>query len=66
MNILAKGKFTGWHMTTILVAFFGVVIAVNFFMARMAVGTFGGTVVDNRITTAGSPPPTGRTGSAGR
>jgi nitrogen fixation protein FixH len=47
MNILAKGKFTGWHMTTILVAFFGVVIAVNFFMARMAVGTFGGTVVDN-------------------
>ena len=45
--MLAKGKFTGWHMTAILVAFFGVVMAVNFIMARMAVSTFGGTVVDN-------------------
>lgn len=45
--MLAKGKFTGWHMTAILVAFFGTVIAVNFFMAKLAVGTFGGTVVDN-------------------
>jgi len=34
-------------MTAILVAFFGVVVAVNFTMARYAVGTFGGTVVDN-------------------
>ena len=47
MKILANGKFTGWHMTAILVAFFGVVMAVNFNMARMAVITFGGTVVDN-------------------
>jgi nitrogen fixation protein FixH len=47
MKILANGKFTGWHMTTILVAFFGVVMAVNFTMARMAVSSFGGTVVDN-------------------
>lgn len=47
MNILSHGKFTGWHMTAILVTFFGVVMAVNFTMARMAVGTFGGTVVDN-------------------
>lgn len=39
--------FTGWHMTTILVGFFGVVIAVNLVMARYALGTFGGTVVDN-------------------
>lgn len=39
--------FTGWHMTGIMVAFFGVVIAVNFLMASYAVGTFGGTVVDN-------------------
>ena len=39
--------FTGWHMTGILVAFFGIVIAVNLVMARYAVGTFGGTVVDN-------------------
>ncbi len=47
MNILTQGKFTGWHMTAILVTFFGIVMAVNFTMARMAVGTFGGTVVDN-------------------
>lgn len=39
--------FTGRHMTAILVTFFGVVIAVNFYMARVAIGTFGGTVVDN-------------------
>lgn len=47
MRILTNGKFTGWHMTAILVAFFGVVMAVNFTMARMAVSSFGGTVVDN-------------------
>ena len=40
-------SFTGRHMAMILIAFFGVVIAVNFYMERMAVGTFGGTVVDN-------------------
>jgi nitrogen fixation protein FixH len=40
-------RFTGWHMVTILVAFFGVVVAVNLVMARFAVSTFGGTVVDN-------------------
>lgn len=39
--------FTGWHMTGIVVAMFGVVIAVNFVMAGYAIGTFGGTVVDN-------------------
>ena len=47
MKMFANGKFTGWHMTAILVTFFGVVMAVNFTMARMAVSTFGGTVVDN-------------------
>jgi len=47
MKILSDGKFTGWHMTAILVAFFGTVMAVNFYMARMALGTFSGTVVDN-------------------
>ncbi|WAT18181.1 FixH family protein [Aurantiacibacter sp. MUD11] len=40
-------KFTGWHMTAILVAFFGTVAAVNFSMARYATGTFGGVVVEN-------------------
>lgn len=39
--------FTGWHMATILVGFFGIVIAVNVYMARAAISTFGGTVVDN-------------------
>lgn len=40
-------RFTGWHMAAILTGFFAVVIAVNFTMARLAVATFGGTVVDN-------------------
>lgn len=39
--------FTGWHMTMIMVAFFTVVIAVNVTMARLAIGSFGGTVVEN-------------------
>lgn len=39
--------FTGRHMAAILVAFFGVVIAVNVTMATFATRTFGGTVVDN-------------------
>lgn len=39
--------FTGRHMAMILVAFFGVVITVNIVMARFALSTFGGTVVDN-------------------
>lgn len=40
-------RFTGRHMAIIMICFFGVVIAVNLMMARFAVGTFGGTVVDN-------------------
>lgn len=40
-------QFTGWHMATLMVAFFGVVIAVNFIMARAAIRTFGGEVVEN-------------------
>ncbi|MGE4430299.1 MAG: FixH family protein [Sphingobium sp.] len=39
--------FTGRHMAIIMIAFFGVIIAVNLVMARFAVSTFGGTVVDN-------------------
>ena len=42
-----QGKFTGWHATIILVAFFGVVVAVNFTMAALARSTFGGVVVEN-------------------
>lgn len=40
-------RFTGWHMTGILVVFFAVVIAVNMLMATVAIRSFGGTVVDN-------------------
>ncbi|RIV89603.1 hypothetical protein D2V17_05910 [Aurantiacibacter xanthus] len=40
-------KFTGWHMTGILVAFFGTVMAVNFTMAGFALSTFGGIQVEN-------------------
>lgn len=40
-------RFTGRHMTAIMVAFFGVIIAVNFTMARLASSTFGGMVVEN-------------------
>lgn len=47
MATISPRLFTGRHMATILVTFFGVVIAVNLLMARLAIGTFGGTVVDN-------------------
>lgn len=43
----ARGRFTGRHLTIILVAFFGVVVAVNVLMARFATATFGGIVVEN-------------------
>jgi len=39
--------FSGRHMTAILIAFFGVVIAVNLTMATFATRTFGGVVVEN-------------------
>ncbi len=39
--------FTGRHIAIILVAFFGVVIAVNVTMAWLASSTFGGLVVKN-------------------
>ena len=42
-----EGRFTGWHATAILVAFFGVVVTVNITMASFARSSFGGVVVDN-------------------
>ncbi|MBP6030925.1 MAG: FixH family protein [Sphingobium sp.] len=39
--------FTGHHMAMVLVTFFAIVIGVNIIMARYAIMTFGGTVVDN-------------------
>ncbi|ASK87042.1 FixH family protein [Sphingorhabdus sp. SMR4y] len=40
-------KFTGYHAAAMIVAFFAVVVGVNLFMARFALSTFSGTVVDN-------------------
>jgi nitrogen fixation protein FixH len=40
-------RFTGWHMAAILLAFFGVVVAVNVALATLAARTFGGVVVEN-------------------
>lgn len=42
-----KTPFTGRHMTAIMIAFLGTVVAVNVLMAVIATGSFGGTVVDN-------------------
>jgi nitrogen fixation protein FixH len=39
--------FSGWHMFAILCAFFGVVVVVNVTMARLALSTFSGEVVEN-------------------
>ncbi|MEP2103360.1 MAG: FixH family protein [Parasphingorhabdus sp.] len=47
MEIIKPKKFTGYHATAMIVAFFAVVVSVNMVMARFAVSTFGGTVVDN-------------------
>lgn len=40
-------RFTGFHMLFVMVAFFGVVIAVNLVMATNAIRSFGGVVVQN-------------------
>ena len=47
MKAFTTGPFTGRHIAMILVAFFAVVIAVNVLMARYAITTFGGVVVEN-------------------
>ncbi|WP_374526826.1 FixH family protein [Novosphingobium sp.] len=47
IKAFTTGPFTGRHITAILVSFFAVVFAVNFLMARDAISTFGGVVVEN-------------------
>jgi len=42
-----KGQFTGKHMLGVMVVGFGIVIAVNFYMASLAIGGFHGIVVEN-------------------
>ena len=44
---MMQGRFTGRHMAAILIAFFAIVAGVNFLMARLALSTFGGVVVEN-------------------
>ena len=43
----SKGEFTGRHMLMIMLAFFGVIIAVNLTMATLANTTWSGFVVKN-------------------
>lgn len=40
-------QFTGWHMLTVMVAFFGVIISVNLLMATFANTSWTGLVVQN-------------------
>ncbi len=40
-------EFTGRHMAVILAGGFAIVIAVNFYMASLAIRGFGGVVVEN-------------------
>jgi len=47
MSAAKKREFTGKHMAITMVAGFGIVAAVNFFMAYQAVGGFHGIVVEN-------------------
>lgn len=49
MSIKSKtsGTFTGWHMLGIMLAFFGVIIAVNLTMAYNAIHSWSGLVVQN-------------------
>ena len=42
-----RKPITGWHMLAGFAAFFGVIIAVNVYMASLARSTFGGVVVEN-------------------
>jgi nitrogen fixation protein FixH len=46
-SIFQPREFTGKHMLATMVAFFGVVIAVNLVMARFAITTWSGLVVPN-------------------
>lgn len=42
-----KFRFTGWHMLASMLAFFGVIISVNVFMAWNAISSWSGLVVPN-------------------
>ena len=42
-----KREFTGKHSAAIIVSGFAIIIAVNLFMATLAVRGFGGVIVEN-------------------
>lgn len=42
-----RREFTGKHMAAIIVSGFAIIIAVNLFMATLAVRGFGGVIVEN-------------------
>ena len=46
-RIFAPKEFTGWHMLAIMIGWFGIVIAVNLFMAWNATSSWTGLVVKN-------------------
>lgn len=46
-EFLRPREFTGMHMLTVMVLFFGTIISVNLVMARFAVTTWSGLVVPN-------------------
>ena len=42
-----KGEFTGRHMLFTMIGGFGIIMAVNFYMASLATSGFGGVIVEN-------------------
>lgn len=42
-----RGEFTGRHMLFAMIGGFGIVMAVNFYMASLATSGFGGVIVQN-------------------
>ncbi len=46
-KVKTNGEFTGRHMLFAMIGGFGIVMAVNFYMASLATSGFGGVIVEN-------------------
>lgn len=46
-SLFQRGPFTGWHMLTVMVLFFGTIISVNLTMAYFATSSWSGLIVKN-------------------
>lgn len=46
-TLLARNAFTGAHMLAVMLVFFGTIVSVNFYMARQAMESWTGLVVEN-------------------